>query len=221
MPSTEPWLPGTEVDVPAVGRAVLHALQLADEDLRKWCGNLSDAEVNVRPAGAAPVAFHIRHLARSIDRLLTYAEGRNLSEEQMSRLRTELDPGATSAELFAELTAALADGGTRVRALGKTNLEEPRVVGKKRLPTTVGGLLVHLADHTQRHVGQAITTARVVASRKISLADAGAEQTIEQDGKHDQGEGDVEAIAFDGESHDGERYAGDWCGDEEEQSELD
>ncbi len=164
MPSIEPWLRGTETDVPAVGRAVLHALQLADEDLRKWCGNLSDAEINMQPAGGAPVAYHIRHLARSMDRLLTYAEGRSLGEEQMSRLRTELDPGATCDELFAELTSALADGVTRVRALAKTNLEETRVVGKKRLPTTVGGLLVHVADHTQRHVGQAITTAKIVAA---------------------------------------------------------
>jgi uncharacterized damage-inducible protein DinB len=166
MSSVEPWLRGTETDVPAVGRAVLHALQLADEDLRKWCGGLSDAEMNTPPAGAAPVAYHIRHLARSLDRLLTYAEGRSLGEEQMFRLRTELDPGATRDELFAELTTALADGATRVRALAKANLEEARVVGKKPLPTTVAGLLVHVADHTQRHVGQAITTAKIVVANR-------------------------------------------------------
>ena len=160
--SIEPWLRGTETDVPAVGRAVLHALQLAEEDLRKWCGNLSDAALNARPAGAAPVAFHIRHVARSLDRLLTYAEARDLSEEQLTQLRTEIDPGAAHDELFAELAAALADAAMRVRALAGTNLEEPRTVGKKRLPTTVGGLLVHVADHTQRHVGQAITTAKMV-----------------------------------------------------------
>jgi hypothetical protein len=105
-PSREPWLRGTEQDVPTVARAVLHALQLPDEDLQKWCGNLSDREVNARPAGAAPVAFHIRHVARSLDRLLTYAEAGNLSDEQMSLLRTELDPDATRDELFAELRAA-------------------------------------------------------------------------------------------------------------------
>ena len=160
--SIEPWLRGTETDVPAVGRAVLHALQLAEEDLRKWCGNLSDAALNARPAGAAPVAFHIRHVARSLDRLLTYAEARDLSEEQLTQLRTEIDPGAAHDELFAELAAALADAAARVRALAGTNLEEPRTVGKKRMPTTVGGLLVHVADHTQRHVGQAITTAKMV-----------------------------------------------------------
>ena len=162
MPSVEPWLRGTEEEVSAVGRAILHALQLADEDLREWCGNLSDSELNARPAEAASVAFHIRHLARSLDRLLTYAESRDLTDEQLQRLRTELDPCATRDELFAELSAALADGAARVRALASTNLEEARTVGKKRLPTTVGGLLVHVADHTQRHVGQAITTAKVV-----------------------------------------------------------
>jgi uncharacterized damage-inducible protein DinB len=164
MPPIEPWLRGSQTEVPAVARAVLHALQLADEDLRKWCGNLSDAELNLRPAGAAPVAFHIRHLARSLDRLLTYAEGRALSEERMARLRTELDSGAIHDELFAELTTALTEGATRVRALANMNLDEVRTVGKKQLPTTVAGLLVHIADHTQRHVGQAITTAKIVAA---------------------------------------------------------
>jgi hypothetical protein len=167
MSSFEPWLRGTETGVPAVGRAVLHALQSAEEDLRKWCGCLSDPKLNARPAGVAPVAFHIRHLARSLDRLLTYAEGRSLSEEQLAGLRTELDPGATRAELFAELDAALADGAARVRALVKTNLEEARTVGKKHLPTNVGGLLVHVADHTQRHVGQAITTVKIVAGSEV------------------------------------------------------
>jgi len=69
----EPWLRGTLTEVPAVPRAVLHALELAREDLTHWCGQLSDAELNSRPQGIAPVAFHIRHIARSIDRLLSYA----------------------------------------------------------------------------------------------------------------------------------------------------
>jgi uncharacterized damage-inducible protein DinB len=162
MSAVEPSLRGTEADVPAVGRAVLHALQLAEEDLQKWCGPLSDAEVNTCPVGMASVAFHICHIARSVDRLLTYAEGRTLSEEQLARLRSELDGNATRDALFAELSAALASGATRVRALAQSNLEESRTVGQKHLPTTLGGLLVHIADHTHRHVGQAITTARIV-----------------------------------------------------------
>jgi len=163
----EPWLRGTLTDIPAVQRAVLHALELAREDLAKWCGDLSDAELNARPGNLAPVAFHVRHIARSSDRLLTYAEGKELSEAQMEALRSELDPGAGRDELFAELAGALEEGASRVRAFDATQLEESRAVGKKRLPTTVGGLLIHIAEHTQRHVGQAITTAKiVVAARK-------------------------------------------------------
>jgi uncharacterized damage-inducible protein DinB len=165
MHPLEPWLRGTITDTPAVIRAVLHALQLADEDLGKWCGNLSNKELNARPSGVAPVAFHIRHIARSIDRLLTYAEGHSLDETQLAQLRTELDPGATHDELFGELTKAITKSEARVRALAGQNLEELRTVGKKGLPTTVGGLLVHIADHTQRHVGQAITTAMIVSTK--------------------------------------------------------
>ena len=166
MPPVESWLRGGEGDVPAVPRAVLHALQLAEEDLHRWCANLSDSELNERPAGMAPVAFHIRHIARSLDRLLTYAEARDLDVAQTKTLQTELEPGATREDLFAELTAALANAARRARALARTNFEEKRTVGKKRLPTTLGGLLVHVADHTQRHVGQAITTAKIVAATR-------------------------------------------------------
>jgi uncharacterized damage-inducible protein DinB len=158
----EPWLRGTLTEVAPVQRAVLHALQLAGEDLEKWCGNLSDAELNARPGNLAPVGFHIRHIARSIDRLLTYAEGKELSAAQMDMLLGELDSGARHDELFGELAAGLARGEMRVRAFDSGRLEESRRVGEKRLPTTVGGLLVHVADHTQRHVGQAITTAKIV-----------------------------------------------------------
>lgn len=160
----EPWLRGTLVEMPSVQRAAIHALQLGREDLEIWCGGLSDEELNARPGGIPPVAFHVRHIARSIDRLLTYAEGKSLDENQIAALKTELDPGATRKELFAELTEALARGEGRIRAFDSTRLEEPRKVGKKQMPTTVGGLLVHVAEHTQRHVGQAITTAKIVCS---------------------------------------------------------
>jgi uncharacterized damage-inducible protein DinB len=161
----EPWLRGTLTEVAAVPRAVLHALELAQEDLTRWCGQLSDAELNARPDGIAPVAFHVRHIARSIDRLLSYAEGTRLDDSQIAALKTELDVGATRDELFAELDAALERAVVRIRQFDANRVQEPRPVGTKLLPTTVGGLLVHVAEHTQRHVGQAITTAKIVAAR--------------------------------------------------------
>ena len=158
----EPWLRGTLREVPPVQRAVVHALELAGEDLQRWCGSLSDEQVNARPGGLPPVAFHLRHIARSLDRLLTYAEGRDLSEPQLAALKTEMDPGATRDALFSELNSALAKSMIRVRAFDVSAFEQIRAVGRKQLPTTVAGLLVHVADHTQRHVGQAVTTAKIV-----------------------------------------------------------
>jgi|SRR5579871_1040591 len=162
----EPWLRGTHADVHAVQRAVLHALELAAEDIEKWCGGLTDEQLNARPMGVPPVAFHVRHIARSLNRLLTYVEGKQLTQAQLDALKSELDPGAKRAELFAEFAAAMAHSALRVRAMDINRLEESRLVGSKQLLASMGGLLVHLADHTQRHVGQAVTTAKIVVAHK-------------------------------------------------------
>ena len=42
----EPWLRGTLSELSSVPRAVLHALELAGEDLARWCGGLSDQQLN-------------------------------------------------------------------------------------------------------------------------------------------------------------------------------
>ena len=163
----EPWLRGTLREVPPVPRAVVHALELAGEDLQRWCGSLSDEQVNARPGGLPPVAFHLRHIARSLDRLLTYAEGRELSEPQLAALKSEMDPGATRDALFSELNSALVNSMHRVRSFEMSAFEQIRSVGRMQLLTTVAGLVVHVADHTQRHVGQAVTTAKIVLARPI------------------------------------------------------
>ncbi|HEV7673415.1 MAG TPA: DinB family protein [Candidatus Angelobacter sp.] len=162
----EPWLRGTLAEVPAVPRAVLHALELAREDLERWCDGLSDEELHARPGGIAPVAFHLRHIARSIDRLLSYAEGKPLSPEQISAMKAEMDSQGSRNELMAELVVAIAKSGKRIRAFSEQQLQEQRHIGKKQLPTSVGGLLVHVADHTQRHTGQAITTAKILVAQR-------------------------------------------------------
>lgn len=162
----EPWLRGSLTDFPVLTRAVLHALELAREDIERWCADLSDDELNARPAGIAPVAFHLRHIVRSADRLLTYAEGRQLSPEQISAMKMELDPGANKDSLFAEFRTGIKEVSARVRAFSPAQFDEPRTVGKLQLPTTIGSLLIHVADHTQRHVGQAITTAKIVIAAR-------------------------------------------------------
>jgi uncharacterized damage-inducible protein DinB len=164
-PLPEPWLRGTLTDVPPVARAVLHALELAKEDLRRWCAPLTSEEFHQIPAGLPSVAFQLRHIAGSVDRLLTYAEGRTLSGSQLEALKREANATGTPAEALAELDSSLSQAAERIRALAGGDYAEPRFVGKRQLPTTLGGLLVHVADHTQRHVGQAITTSKLVSAR--------------------------------------------------------
>jgi uncharacterized damage-inducible protein DinB len=162
QPSVEPWMRGTYSEVPVTGRAVLHALDLAREDLTRWAGDLTDAEVHAHPLGLTSIAFHLKHIARSTDRLLSYAEGKHLSDAQLETLKTEQNGEETLAELLAEVESALHGAANRVRALAGADLETFRGVGRKQLPTSIGGALIHVADHTQRHVGQVVTTAKVL-----------------------------------------------------------
>lgn len=163
---TEPWLRGTHTEVPAVARAVLHALELALDDITKWTAGLTDGEVHAAPLGLPAVSFHLKHIARSIDRILTYAEGNQLTSEQLKALKAEQDGEETLAELLGELEASLANADGRVRALATAAFDTPRGVGRKQLPITLGGALVHVADHTQRHVGQIVTTAKVLKAQR-------------------------------------------------------
>jgi uncharacterized damage-inducible protein DinB len=160
----EPWLRGTHSEVPPAARGVLHALELAKEDLHRWCGSLTLEQLRATPSGLPSVAFQLRHIAGSLDRLLTYAEGHALNEAQLQALKLETEAKGTAAEILAEMDGAISRGSGRVRALASQDYSAPRTVGKKQLPTTLGGLLVHIADHTQRHVGQAITTAKLVSA---------------------------------------------------------
>jgi uncharacterized damage-inducible protein DinB len=167
-PYTEPWLRGSHPDVPAVARAVLHALDLAVDDLAKWTEGLTDLEVQAQPFGLMAIACHLRHIARSTDRLLTYAEGGQLSSEQLRALKRESNGAETLHELLAEIETSFANAAERVRALGSADFNTPRAVGRKQLPTSLGGALIHVADHTQRHVGQVVTSAKVLKALRNS-----------------------------------------------------
>jgi uncharacterized damage-inducible protein DinB len=166
VPYIEPWLRGTHSEVPAVGRAVLHAFDLALDDLSKWTSGLSDAKAHAQPLGLPAISFHLKHIARSTDRLLTYAEGGQISAEQLGLLKSEPGGEETLAELLAEVEISFSNAADRVRVLATADPDTFRGVGRKQLPTTIGGALVHVADHTQRHVGQVVTTAKVLKAQR-------------------------------------------------------
>jgi uncharacterized damage-inducible protein DinB len=160
----EPWLRGTHADIPAAPRAVLHALELALDDLKIWTADLSEADAHVHPLGLNSIAFLLRHIARSTDRILTYAEGNQLSLQQLAALKSEQGGEESKAALLGEVESTFTRAGERIRALAAANLDTPRGVGRKQMPTSIGGALTHVADHTMRHVGQVITTAKVIGA---------------------------------------------------------
>jgi uncharacterized damage-inducible protein DinB len=64
--------------------------------------------------------------------------------------------------LLAEVEFSFVNAAERVRALATADFDTFRGVGRKELPTSIGGALIHVADHTQRHVGQVVTTTKVL-----------------------------------------------------------
>lgn len=156
----EAWLRGPIPGVDPLLAPLLYSFHMAREDLAQWTDGLTSAQLWATPHGFGSVGFHLRHIAASTDRLMTYVQGKPLSETQMAVLKAEKEPGASRETLLAALNAAFATAEAVVRSLNPAQLAQPRAVGRKRLPTTVIGLLFHIAEHTQRHTGQAISAAK-------------------------------------------------------------
>ncbi|HEY7440885.1 MAG TPA: DinB family protein [Vicinamibacterales bacterium] len=164
----EVWLRGPVPEVPAELMPAAHALLQIAEELDRLVTTLSFSEVWDRPGGAASIGFHLRHLAGSLDRLLTYARGEALSESQMAAMQAESQPAGSGEDASVLLRAAheaIDRALAQMRATRPSTLLEPRVVGRGRLPSTVLGLLFHAAEHAQRHAGQIATTARILQGR--------------------------------------------------------
>jgi uncharacterized damage-inducible protein DinB len=157
----EPWLRGPLPGVDTFVAPLLYSFQMAREDLAKYTAGVTTEQIWATPHGFGSVGFHLRHIAGATDRLMTYVSGGLLSSDQMAALKSEKEPGATREELLAGIDQAFASAEAVVRALDPAQLTDSRGVGRKQLPTTVIGLLVHIAEHTQRHVGQAISAAKL------------------------------------------------------------
>jgi len=158
----EPWLRGPVPGVHRLLAPLIYSLQHAREDLEKWTEGLTDDQVWARPLGLAPIGFQIRHIGGSVERLMVYVTGGQLTDEQLAEVSAQMDPGESLAQVLARCNERLSAAEAKVRQIDPATLSQPREVGRKRLPTTVGGLLTHIAEHMQRHVGEAIVTARVL-----------------------------------------------------------
>jgi uncharacterized damage-inducible protein DinB len=161
----EVWMRGPIPDILPLLQPMAHSLLQSLEEVRAVVGPLSASDLWARPGGAASVGFHVRHAAGSLDRLFTYARGEGLSAEQRVYLNTEAAPGsppAQAAELVSAFESQVEQALQQLRTTPESTLLEARGVGRLQLPSTVLGLLFHAAEHTQRHVGQIVTTARIM-----------------------------------------------------------
>ena len=158
---SEPWLRGPLDGLHPLIQPVFFSFAQVREDLARHVAGLTRDQM-WHTCGGASVGFHLKHLAGSVDRLTTYLLGGQLSEEQLRALREEHAGDQDTDDLLKLVDEALTRSEERLQGLDPQRIYEARAVGRKQLPTTVIGLLVHLSEHTQRHLGQAITTAKLL-----------------------------------------------------------
>jgi uncharacterized damage-inducible protein DinB len=158
----EVWLRGPIDGFHPQVMPAVHALLQVREDLHQLVSTVPPERVWERPGGAASIGFHLRHTGGALDRLLTYARGESLSPEQLQWLRAEEEPGQSLGEIGRSVDRIIDAALDQLRVTTPAMLLEPRSVGRAALPSTVGGLIFHAAEHSTRHLGQAITTARIL-----------------------------------------------------------
>lgn len=161
-PELEFWQKGPVEGIPSLLQPVAHALLQARKEVEEAMNDFPDNLLWKRPADVASVGFHLHHLAGVIDRLFTYAKALPLSDDQLQYLRNEgkEETGATVAALVRHFHLTVDAALAQLSSTSETSLTEARGIGRKQIPTTVMGLLFHAAEHTQRHTGQLLVTAK-------------------------------------------------------------
>lgn len=163
------WLRGPVPGIPALLQPTAHALLQAREEVNMLMVSFPDLLLWERPGGVASPGFHLQHLAGVIDRLLTYARDQALDHAQLKDLAAEGKPTegqSTVAELLNRFNIQIDRALEQIAQTPESTLTQARYVGRARLPSTVAGLLFHAAEHTQRHNGQLLVTARVLMGQQ-------------------------------------------------------
>jgi hypothetical protein len=148
MTEPEPWLRGPLPDINPIIGHLLRSSQQIREDIAK--ANLT----------APRAGFHAKHLAGSTRRLCAYLAGRALTPDEIAAIPQENTIAETPAQLIAAVHTALDHYEQMIRELPPEDFATLRHVGRSRIPVTAIGLAIHIAEHGQRHVGQAIEAGR-------------------------------------------------------------
>ncbi|WP_294184642.1 DinB family protein [uncultured Sphingobacterium sp.] len=162
MENLEVWMRGPIAGIPALLQPVAHTLLQVAEDVSTYTGQLSAQQLWIKPCGNASIGFHLQHITGVIDRMFTYAKNNPLTDEQLDYLHREgkENVDASPASLVENLHEQVKIALQMLALIDSNTLTEQRFLGRKRIPTTLIGLLFHAAEHAQRHVGQLLVTAR-------------------------------------------------------------
>ena len=155
----EAWLRGPLAGIHPLVMPVFFTYQMVREDLQRYLLPLTPGQV-WQPRQGATIGFHVQHIAGSVDRITTYLMRESLTKLQLQTLAAEPFGVATADQLYQSLDDRLRSSEARLATIDPAAIYEARTVGRKALPTSVIGLIVHLAEHTQRHLGQTITLAK-------------------------------------------------------------
>lgn len=158
------WLSGPLPGIPTLLQPVAHALLQAEIEIENSLNGFKDAALWERPGGAASVGFHLQHIAGVQDRLFTYATGAMLNDEQMEYLKKEgtQDDSITVEKLLQHLHQQTEKSIQQLKDTDEKSLTEVRYVGRKRIASTLMGILFHAAEHTMRHTGQLLVTVKII-----------------------------------------------------------
>ncbi|MDE1192941.1 MAG: DinB family protein [Arachidicoccus sp.] len=161
----EVWLRGNKIQgLSPLLQPVADALLQSEEEIEQILSEFPEKLLWEKFAGCASTGFHLMHIRGFLDRLLTYAEGKTLSEEQFNYLNQETVPSNKNIqELIAQLRKSISLAIERLKQIPESTLTEPRSVGRAGLPSTVIGLCIHAAEHTSRHTGQLLVTVKVLS----------------------------------------------------------
>ncbi len=168
----EVWLRGPVDNIPALLQPVAHALLQAREEVNALMEDFPEILLWEKPAGVASPGFHLQHMKGVIDRLLTYADDQMLNADQLQYLKREEQapsPACKTIELVEQFNRQIDKALAQLSATDEASLISARGVGRAQLPSTVLGLLVHAAEHTQRHLGQLLVTVRVLKNKPANL----------------------------------------------------
>lgn len=160
----EVWLRGPLSSVPVLLQPVAHALLQSKEEINSLMKEFDESLLWKRPANLASVGFHLQHIAGVQDRLFTYAKNEMLNEQQLQYLKDEgkENETLTADSLLENLNNQTEKSIAQLKQTDENILTETRFVGRKKIPSTVLGLLFHTAEHTMRHTGQLLVTVKIL-----------------------------------------------------------